>query len=215
VITVLLLLPALTSLTLQIAGFTRKGHTNALFTNATPLPVILPQNGRQISQVTLDLGRYGRHVLNRDTSDMVMIVDDADVSVATMQLSEDGLTHICLQISDICAGSDDRYQNMTIDLRPGGVIVAADVRVLTGAIRQRVGVVLRLDEEARQLVVEGVDVDGILYDVPPNNIGDLVQDAERIGNEILRTVTIAVSSRAYILSQVFIDENALWLVLHS
>ena len=87
-----------------------------------------------------------------------------------------------------------------------------DVRVPTIGIWQTAGIVLRL-RGAAQFEVAGVDVNGVLYEAPPDNLGDIVSEVERIGNDVLRQLTLRAGGGNYTLSEVYIDEDKATLVL--
>jgi hypothetical protein len=74
--------------------------------------------------------------------------------------------------------------------------------------------VLRLDNSRRQFEVAGVDVGGVLYDLPPNDLGGRVNEVARVGNDILNQLTLDASGGRYALSEVQIDDNNLTLVMH-
>ena len=119
---------------------------------------------------------------------------------------------LCQQVSTLCSADNTQYRNVQFDLRNGGAVFYADVTVPGLGVTQRAGVVLRLRDAAR-FEVAGMDVGGTLYDVPPEAFGDLVNEVERTGNDILRQLSVQADGTTYTLTEVYISDELLTLVL--
>jgi len=214
VIGVLIIIPALPTIGLRLMGFSAQGETQALFSEVTPVEPIPLENPVVPSQVTLNLGSYGTQNLAPDTLAYTVEVGTMGGSQAAMvNFTEAGLMEMCRNKSEICRNEDSRFQNVRLDLKPGGAIVYADITLPDIGISQNVGVVLQLDTPNAHFTVAGVDVAGTLYQVPPNEMGDLVGEVERIGNDVLRQLTLQVAGENFTLAEVYIDENQLTFVL--
>jgi hypothetical protein len=216
-IVVLLVIPALPGMALQISGFKTKGNTETVFQNIAPMPTIAVQNGVQPQQAIINLGSLGSQTIDIDPNQtqyqVVVGTSNTGAPLATVSFTESGLMDMCYQRADLCGNSNAQYRNPRIDLRPGGAIIYADVYVPDFGVWQAAGIVLRLDSSQRQLQVAGVDVGGVLYDVPPNGVGQQVSDVARVGNELLNQLSLEASGGRYALSQVMIDDTTLTLVM--
>lgn len=211
----LLLIPLLPDITLRLSGFSPRGETANLFEAAAPLPPVEVNNPITPPDVVVDLGAYGSQELPAATSDYTVVTGSSDTGapLATVSFDETALTNLCYQRSAICRNDNPQYQNVRIDLQPGGAVVYADVNVPNLGIQQTAGVVLRLDGTGRQFEVAGVDIGGALYDTPPGDMSDLVDDIERTGNDILNQLTLEAAGSQYALSEVRVDDSTLTLIL--
>lgn len=209
---VLLLLPALPSIGMRVMGFSPKGETRALFAEVTaPSPVQL-QAPQPVQQAVIILGGSSPQNLPATTYDYTVMVGNGG-RTATAAFSESSLMQICQQISPICRGEDSRFRNVRLDLKPGGAVIYADTTLPELPITQTLGIVLRFDTASAQFRVAGVDVGGVLYDAPPNQLGALVGDVERAGNDLLRQLTLQAGGSSYRLTEAQIDEHTLTLIL--
>lgn len=216
-IVILILIPALPSLALQFSGFTSKGSTEAVFQNIPPAPTVVVQNAVQPEQVTINLGSLGSQPINIEPNQsqyqVAVGTSNTGAPMATVSFTEAGLIEMCYQRADLCGNSSAQYRNARIDLRPGGAIIYADVYIPDFSIWQPAGVVMHLDNSGRQFQVVGVDVGGVLYDLPTSGLGEQVADVARVGNELLNQLSLEASGGLYALSQVLIDDTTLTLVM--
>jgi hypothetical protein len=222
VVALYLLLPRLPNVAAQVAGLSERGQTDAVFQAVTPAPVVPLQNAVQPEQVTVDLGSYGGAQTLSESSayapyyDVQVGSDPVGRQTAVVSFTEDGLLELCRQRSDVCSGANPQFQNPRIDLRPGGAVIYADVSVPTQygfTVQQTAGVVLQLDPSQRQFQFAGVDLNGTLYDAPPNEFASQIQQFENTGNDLLNQLTVNAGAGQLALSQVSIDDSTLTLVL--
>lgn len=216
VIAVIILLPSLPQVIAPLAGLSPQGSTEQVFENATPFPTVVVQNAVEPPQVVIGLGEYGAHTLTTDTSyyDVAVGQSETGTSLATMTFTESSLLAACFDYSDICGTSNPMYQNTTIDLRPNGAIIYTDATLNFGVTTQRrVGVVLRLDPSRRQFEFAGVDLDGMLFDVPPGDISQVISDIENAGNDLLTRLTFNGGAAQMQLYEVQVTDDTLTLVL--
>lgn len=214
---------ALTPVVLQLAGMRSLGSTDRLFDAVTPAPTVIIQGATNPQRVTIDLGNYGQEALNVDPAAYTFVTGSSDggAQVAVATFTEQGLLDICIQRSAVCSGQADRYRNVRFDLRPGGMVVYADVNA--GIIWQRLGVVLRLDSSSRRFNVLGVDIDGVTFDpatLPPflsqdvrDGIAVAMVDIEREGNAVLNELELQTGGQTYTLSQIVIDDTTLTIIM--
>ncbi len=212
---IVLLVALLPDITLQLSGFSPIGDTDSIFEQAAALPTIEVMNPVTPPEVVVDLGAYGSQEIPAATNDYTVLTGSTSdgAPLATVSFDEAALMNLCRERSDICHNENDQYQNVRIDLRPGGAVVYADVTVPNLGIQQTAGVVLRLDSTARQFEVEGVDIGGALYETPPGDMSLLVEDIERTGNDLLNQLSLRAGGSQYTLSEVRIDDSTLTLIL--
>jgi hypothetical protein len=211
----LLVIALLPDITLQLNGFSPIGDTESIFQQATALPPVEVNNPVTPPEVVVDLGVYGSQQIPAATNDYTVVTGTSETGspLATVSFDETALMNLCRERSAICRNENPQYQNVNIDLRPGGAVIFADVTVPNLGIQQTAGVVLRLDSTARQFEVAGVDIGGALYDTPPGDMSALVDDIERTGNNILNQLSLQASGSQYTLSEVQVDDGTLTLIL--
>lgn len=211
----LLLLPALPGLVLQTAGFRSEGSTAAVFAAVTPPPVPAVQNAVSPTQIVIELGSYGSETLAANQYNYTVAVgsDAGGGQLATVTFTEADLLALCVQRSTICGAGNGQVRGARFDLRPGGAVVYADVLVPQLGAWQNLGVVLRVDGSGRQLQAAGVDISGVLYAAPPNELGSILRDAEAAANEALRQLALNAGGARFTLDQVRVDDSALTLIL--
>jgi hypothetical protein len=59
----------------------------------------------------------------------------------------------------------------------------------------------------------GVDVSGVLYNTPPGEMSELVQEAETRANELIQQLAVQAGGSSYALQSMSIDETALTMIL--
>ncbi len=207
IVGLLLLIPALPAIGVRLLGFVPVGDTTTVFADVTPIAPVQIEGGFVPVQATINLGEYGSHDLP-PTSDAYRLTVDPSGQTATAAITEAGLLQLC---GAYCTQGGDQIHNVRIDLRPGGAVVYGDLDI-PGVSSQTVGVVMQLTGAAR-FSVAGVDLDGVLYAVPPEGLGETVREVERIGNTLLQTATLQTDSGVFSLSEVYSDETAVTLVL--
>jgi hypothetical protein len=214
VVGAVVLFALLPDITLRLNGFAPIGDTESLFSVSAPPPVEIV-NPVTPPEVVVDLGAYGSQEIPAATNDYTVVTGSSDTGapLAVVSFDETQLMNLCYQSSEICRDGNPQYQNVRIDLRPGGAVVYADVTVPNIGIQQTAGVVLRLDATARQFQVAGVDIGGSLYDTPPGDMSAMVGDIERTGNDLLNQLSLQAGGSQYALSEVQVDDSTLTLVL--
>lgn len=214
VVAVILLLPVLPGLALQFSGFEPQGNTEQVFADVPPVPPVEVQNPVSPTQVVLNLGQFGQQELPQ-TLDYTVAVGSsaAGGQLATVTFTEAALMDLCYQRSDICSNTNPQYRNARLDLRPGGGVVYADVFIQQFGIWQPVGVVMRLDASKRQFAIAGVDVNGTLYTLPPNDMSVQIGDIVTSANQVLQQLSLEASGGRYALSEVQLTDTTATLVL--
>ena len=207
---VLILLPRLPGIALLAAGFTARGSTAQTFANAPVTPLVQLQNAVTPGQVVVNLGTYGAQELPP------VYVQTGQVDggqAATVLLSEDDLMTLCRQRTTLCSNTNPQYQNVRVDLRPGGGVVYADVSLPELGVTQTVGAVLRLDATQRQFELTGVDVGGTLYALPSGTLEARAQEAATTANALLQQASLSVDGGQYTVTDIRIDESSIMFVM--
>lgn len=211
---IIVLLPALPRLAAQAAGFTPKGDTQAVFTNAqqptpniqnpvAPLDAVLDVNQPDVGPLPADQNYYQVQTGTTDTG----------APAASVTFTEANLMDLCRQRTTLCSDANSQFRNVRIDLRPGGAVVYADVQIPELPVQQAMGVVLRLDTSGRQFEVAGVDIGGSLFGIPSGALGDQVAQVAATGNTLLQQLELEAGGGQYRLSQVYIDDLTVTLLL--
>jgi hypothetical protein len=108
---------------------------------------------------------------------------------------------------------EKRVREVSLDLKPGGAIVYADVNLEVGW--QRVGAVFMLDASGRQLILAGVDMDGRLYSAPPDGqIASLVAQLESEGNRALRELTFVDPAGRLTIQSISLGEDRVQILAY-
>ncbi len=218
VIGVVLIAPRLPNIVAQVSGMQLQGETVTQF-QATVVPTPQIQNVVIPDQVTLNLGELGTRSVSNATAGVTLQTgsDTGGAPLAIVSFDEAGLMQICRERTTACNASgvgSGMLNNVSLDLKPGGVIVYADASLpeLAG-FSQRVGVVLQLDGSSRSFEFAGVDINGSLFSLPPDNFGINVNEFVSRGNALLNQVALSASGENYTLSQVSITESELTVIL--
>lgn len=214
----LLFIPVLPNILLQVSGAERVGDTDVIFEQQAPPTVQVPQIQNPIAptQITIILGNYGSETLEGNTNDYNTTVgnDPSGNQIATVTFTEAGVNNLCREVNPICRDGTEQFRNVSIDLRPGGAVVYADVIVPQLGVTQRAGVVLVLDASAQRFTVVGVDLNGALYDVSMVNFVDMSQ-IEQIGNDVLAQLTLQAAGSSYTLTGVNITDTDLTVIMQA
>jgi hypothetical protein len=108
---------------------------------------------------------------------------------------------------------EKRVRAVSLDLKPGGAIVYAEVDLEVGW--QRVGAVFMLDASGRQLILAGVDMDGRLYSTPPDGqIASLVARLESESNRALRELTFVDPAGRLTIQSISLDEDRVQILAY-
>ncbi|MEM6284819.1 MAG: hypothetical protein AAF787_21700, partial [Chloroflexota bacterium] len=153
---------------------------------------------------------------NNAGASLIVGADDTGQDIATVTSTEADFMELCRAWSYVCGQqgiteSGYTIRNASIDLKPGGGVVYAEVQPQGSALRQRVGLVMQVD--GTRLTVRGVDVNGFLYSSPPDELATLVNEAERVANDVIRQVAVTAQSEQYDLESISINDGSLTVIL--
>lgn len=206
----LVLIPLLPQIGLQTAGFQPLGDTDSVLQQRSiaqdaPPPI----NAAQVapSNLTLNAGTWGSVSVNPNNADVIMGESALQVSVTNSDLLQ-----ICNAISDFCTPNGVPVRNASFDVRAGAVVVNADFLVPDVGFWQRAGLVMQI-EGGKRFNVVGVDVNGQLFAAPPDELGDVIAEAERTANDVLRQLSTQISGESYTLDSIYSQANQLIFLL--
>jgi hypothetical protein len=215
-----ILWPRLPNIIASVAGLAELGRTEDLFAQVTPVPSVALENAEVPDQVVVDMGNYGGEQRFTTDNGLYEVVVGSDVSsgaeTALVTFDEPGLLALCQQRSPICNNTDSRFQNISFDLRPGGVMIYADANLqqqIGFNLQQRLGLALRLDASRTQFEFAGIDVNGQLYNITLPEFADEIARLERDGNALMHDVSVNAGDGQFNLSEVIADDTTLTLVL--
>lgn len=98
-----------------------------------------------------------------------------------------------------------RLRNTWFDLKPGGIVINADID--WGVGWQRIGGVFQLEANGRQFVFVGVDIGGQLYAAPPAGpLADAIHQLEADGNRALRELLFVDAAGDLRIQHISINE---------
>ncbi|MCC6616677.1 MAG: hypothetical protein IT320_24600 [Anaerolineae bacterium] len=212
----LLVLPRIGGIAAGVAGLREAGQTESVFSNVpTPAPIQI-NNGVLESQVLVTVPDYGQSMVDvqPELLQIVSGTDDSGQPATVVTVSEHNAITLCARYTPLCQNADPRFQNLTIDLRPGGAIVYADVTVPElGGVSQRVGAIMRVDASGRQVEFEGVDIGGTRYTAPPGTLANQITQYEQVANDVLQQVIVQAGGGSYRLSDILINDSSMTLVM--
>jgi hypothetical protein len=239
-IATLLILFCITAVAIAVAfntaGVRLAGRTNSYLTQATAPPTIawptptlaspltavstpVPDDApRSLDQIQIDL-----HVLPQPrtyTADQVFAErlergETADGQTAYyIEYDEAGFNaYMQTWLAATNSRQANRLQNVWFDLKPGGVMIYADVDLVIGW--QRLGALFMLDESGRQFSFQGVDIAGqLLSTAPTGEIANAVNQLENSANEALRDLTFLDATGALTIQQITISETGAQILAH-
>ena len=104
-------------------------------------------------------------------------------------------------------------RNPRIDLKPGGAVVYAEVNLEVGW--QEVGAVFTLDESGRQFVLDGLDVGGRFYSLPPDGeVANLASQLESQGNRALQDLTFIDPAGSLTVQSINLTEDSVQILAY-
>lgn len=213
-----LLLPVLPQVIAPVLGFTPRGDaTSALAAAPAPQPTVqLVEAAPLMSDLTIDLAGQRTVSVNPASIPYEASIGSESITgarTAVITMTEESLMDVCRQRTPFCGADNPQFRNASIDLKPGAVIVYADVSLPElNAINQRVGALLRLTRGGRGFEFVGVVLNGQLFD-PPERFRAQIEELETRGNEVMRGLVVQTGSGQYQLDYVQIDETTITAVL--
>lgn len=202
---------ALPSIVLRLAGFDAVGQTSQLLDSSAQSQVVPTLiNGEAVQQVVISAGSLGQTTVSGDTSSYTVVLGTSDTGLplAQAQIDEAGIISLCQQYSTICTSTGNPMREARFDFRPGGVVVIGDVFINQFNIWQTLNIVMHLNS-SNQLNIVGVDIGGILYELPEAQFGDVARQAEVIANQALQALAIQANGAVYDLASVVITDTHL------
>jgi hypothetical protein len=207
---------------LELAGFEAEGRTEDIFSESEASSLVsgVPQVVQQAqvpAQFSVSAGNYGQETIpNNAGASLIVGTDGTGERLATVTTTEADFLELCRAWSYICGsqGITERgytVRNASIDLKPNGGVIYADIQPANSAIQQRVGLVLQVS--GTQVVVRGVDINGFLYSSPPDELAALVNEAERVANDAIRQTVVNAQGEQFELQSISINEGSATVTL--
>ena len=215
VIGVVLIVPRLPNLAAQAVGFQERGPVETVFQAVTPLPPPALVNLAPAGPVTFSIPNLGSGTLTGTEGVAVQTGTDplGGAPAGQITLTEADVQALCARYADVCQ-SDPRFRNPRVDLRPGGAIITVDATLPElGGVTQPVGVVVRTDSTGRALQVQGIELNGLLYAIPSNDIGGLIRNAETQLNVALGQLVVDTAAGQLALDRVTFNDGTVTVTL--
>jgi hypothetical protein len=215
VIGLVLIMPRLPNLAAQAIGFQERGSVETVFQAVTPVPPPALNNVAPAGPVTFSIPDLGSDTLTADDGLAVQTGTDplGGAPAGQFTLTENDVQALCARYADICQ-RDPRFRNPRVDLRPGGAIITVDATLPElGGITQPVGVVVRTDGTGRALQVQGIELNGVLYAIPSNDIGTMIRNAEAQLNTALNQLTVDTAAGPMTLDRITFNDGTVTVTL--
>lgn len=201
----------------RIVGLQPAGQTERLFieTRAPAVPDIanvLPQARTVANQVQVNAGASS-FALDTSAVPVQTGLSASGVESAVVSLTEAEVNTLCRQRTTLCTTGDGQIRNATIDLRAGGAVVYAEFRIPETGLWQRVGVVVKINEQRNGLTVAGVDIDGTLYAIPNDGIATALYTVSAEANRLIQESVVAIGGQNYRIRELFADTSRLTVIL--
>lgn len=130
-----------------------------------------------------------------------------------LEFTEEGLNQYLHYWFGEGSAVDPRLRNVWFDLKPGSLIVYADVDVLGNW--QRIGAVFNLAADGRQFAFIGLDSAGQLYGAPAAGpIAEVINSLQAQGNRALRELKFVDPDGDLYLRQIVITEDGAQILAH-
>ncbi len=205
-VVIFILAPAIPSIGLRLAGF-ETIDTNIL--QATPEPVPVIQNAQTTSNTTLSAGGYGSQFLPASSAYTIQTGIDSDgTDSAQITLSEGGIRTLCAQYTDVCTESASTFRNVTVDLGTGIGTISGEAYISSLNTWQPISAVVSLTPNNR-IQVEAVNINGTLFAIPNNEIGQQIREIQTTANQILGQLSLQTNGNSYRLSDIVVTETQL------
>lgn len=208
-----LIVPALPTMLLRTLGALPLGETEALYMplEAAPLPELTP--GALPATLLLEIPDVPQQRLDPALLPGELLNGVAAGSAYLQATySEEDLLALCGQYTDICGPGGRDLRNVTIDLKPGGAILYAELRLPDTNLWQSVGIPLRIVDR-RRVEVLGIDMGGALYSLPPGTLEQMVSQATARANEALTQLVLRTGSTTFRLNAVYADDTTLTIIM--
>ncbi len=201
----------------RIVGLQPSGQTERVFieTRAPAVPDIanvLPQARSIANQVQVNAGASS-FTLDTSAVPVQTGLSASGVESAVVSLTEAEVNTLCRQRTTLCTTGDGQIRNASIDLRTGGAVVYAEFRIPETGLWQRVGVVVKINDQRNGLTVAGVDIDGTLYTIPNDGIATALYTLTGETNRLIQESVIAIGGQNYSIRELFADASRLTAIL--
>ena len=205
-IIVVLIAPAFPAIGLRLAGF-QPIEQPIVSSTAENIPAI--NSAQSASQVILSAGTYGQETITSSTAFTMQIgMDNSDESIAQIKLTESGIDIVCSQYTDVCSATGNRFRNVTVNLQNNQASISGEAFITGLNTWQALSVLVSVTPQ-NTIAVEGLEVNGVLFGIPDDELGQRLSDVQQSANQILSQLTLQTNGETYHLSDVIITETQL------
>jgi len=202
----MMIAPAIPSIGLRLAGF-EAIDSNTIQTTPESVPVI--QNAQTTTTTTISAGGLGSRSLPASSAYRIQTgTADDGATVAQVTLSETGIMTLCNQYTDVCSTTASAFRNVTVDLGTGTAVIAGEAYISNLNTWQPISAIISLTPDNR-IQVEGVNINGTLFAIPDNEIGQRIRDIQSTANQALAQLSIQTDRNTYQLSDIIVTESQL------
>lgn len=201
-----IIIPSLPAIGLRLAGF-EAIQTNTSQATTEPIPEI--NNVQSASQVIISADSYGQRSISTSSAYTIQTgIDENSNSIAQVTIPENGISILCGQYTDVCTDSGNGLRNVSIDLQTGQATITGDAFISNLNTWQPISVLVSLTPDNR-VQVEGVSINGTLFAIPDNEIGNRIRNIQTTANQAISQLAIQSNGDSYRLSDIAITETQL------
>lgn len=206
VVVFVLIAPAFPLIAMRLAGFEPISANNAQVT-AESAPVI--QNAQSATNITLSAGGFGSAILPASSAYTVQTGTAEDGStIAQVTISEGGIQTLCAQYTDTCSSTSSTFRNLDVDLGTSTATISGEAYIDALNTWQPISALASLTADNR-LDVQGVNINGTLFAVPNNEIGERIYEVENTLNQALAQLSLQADGSTFNLADITINDAQL------
>ena len=201
-----LIAPAFPIIGMRLAGF-EPINANSVDVTAESAPVI--QNAQTTSNTTLSAGGFGSAVLPASSAYTVQTGTAEDGStIAQVTISESGIQTLCAQYTDTCSSSSSTFRNLDVVLGTSTATISGEAYIDALSTWQPISALASLTADNR-VQIQGVNINGTLYAVPNNSIGERIYEVQNTLNQALTQLSLQANGSTFDLSDITITDAQL------
>ena len=205
-VVVILIAPALPIMGLQLAGF-QPIDDIVVDSKIESAPAIY--STQNLSQVILSAGARGQQNVRQSSAYTMQIgTDDQGSEIAQITISEAGILALCNSYADSCSASGTPFRNGEVNLQNNHAIMSGEAFIQSLNTWQPIAVIVSLTS-TNSIDIKGIEVNGELFLIPENELGQRIHDIQSVANEILFNLTMQSNGKTYRLSDITISETHL------
>lgn len=204
---VFFIIPILPAVAMRVAGF-QPIAVSLNDSNPKQPPVVqLPQS---LSQITINAGSLGQRTITQTAGTSLQIgTSDTGTTVVQAIVTENGITDLCQQYTQVCSSTGSPLRNARVDLQNNHLIMSGDAYIDRIGAWQSLSVVMGVDTTNRVSII-GVDIGGTLFSVPDGDFASIVSQVEQTANQTLQNLSIQANGTSYGLYDITVVNDQLY-----